>query len=485
MDAQELTSLLAELISLPNETEWVEFKLNYSDPEKIGEYISALANSARLHRRDFGYIVWGINDKDHSVVGTKFHPANEKVKGQELENWLVFNLKPRIDFRVFEVIYKDKRVVIFQIPPCAQFPVRFKETGFIRIGSYKKKLRDFPEKEKALWIQSSQASFEKGICKKGVSSDQVLSLINYPSFFELLDQHLPPNKSSILDRLVAEKIIARKGDNKFDITNFGAILFAKRLSDFETLSRKAVRVIIYKGHNRTETIKELGGAQGYANGFKGLIKYINDQLPLNEQIEQALRKEVRMYPEIAIRELVANAIIHQDFSLAGNSPMIEIFSDRIEITNPGIPLIATDRFIDEPPQSRNETLTAFMRRLNICEERGSGIDKVIFNIELYQLPAPEFIAKENHTRSIIFAFKELSKMDKNDKIRACYQHACLRYVENEQLTNSSLRKRFGIEDKNYSMASRIISKTIDAGLIKPFDPNNSSLKNSKYVPYWV
>lgn len=251
------------------------------------------------------------------------------------------------------------------------------------------------------------------------------------------------------------------------------------------MARKAVRVIIYKGNNRIETIKEQVDAKGYAVGFEGLVDYINDQLPRNEQIGPALRKEVSMYPEIAVRELVANAIIHQDFASTGDSPMVEVFSDRIEITNPGTPLIDTLRFIDEPPQCRNEALAAFMRRLNICEERGSGIDKVIFQVEFFQLPPPEFLVTQKHTKAILFAPEELTKMDKKDKIRACYQHACLRYVSNDQMTNTSLRKRFSIEDKNYSVASRIIADTINAGLVKPYDLESTSRKHAKYVPFWA
>ncbi|MEI6703033.1 MAG: transcriptional regulator, partial [Deltaproteobacteria bacterium] len=106
-----------------------------------------------------------------------------------------------------------------------------------------------------------------------------------------------------------------------------------------------MRVIIYKGKNRIETVREKKGSKGYAIGYKGAISYINDQLPTNEQIGQALRSEVRMYPEIAIRELVANALIHQDFSISGAGPMVEIFSDRIEFTNPGVPIIDPLRFI--------------------------------------------------------------------------------------------------------------------------------------------
>ncbi len=136
-----------------------------------------------------------------------------------------------------------------------------------------------------------------------------------------------------------------------------------------------------------------------------------------------------MYPELAVRELVANALIHQDFSLTGTGPMVEVFQDRVEITNPGTPLIDTLRFIDEPPRSRNETLAGIMRRLNICEERGSGIDKVIAEVEFFQLPAPDFQVTANHTRVTLYAPKKLSEMSQEDRIRACYQHTCLCWLE--------------------------------------------------------
>jgi predicted HTH transcriptional regulator len=485
MTQEELIRLLNELCALPSETEWVEFKCNYVKPEEIGEYLSALANSASLHKKEAAYLVWGIEDTTNHVIGTDFKPRRDKVGNQELESWLALQLHPRIDFKIHEFMYERLPLVLFEVQPSRHTPVRFRETEFIRIGSYKKKLKDFPEKERSLWLQLSQTPFEKGLASRSMSSDQVLSLIDYPAYFDLMGQNLPANKSGILDRLRAEKIVTKKGTDRYNITNLGAILFAKNLADFDTLSRKSVRVIIYVGNNRIETIKEQVGTKGYAVGFEGLVDYINDQLPRNEQIGPALRKEVSMYPKIAVRELVANAIIHQDFASTGDSPMVEVFSDRIEITNPGTPLIDTLRFIDEPPQSRNETLAAFMRRLNICEERGSGIDKVIFQVEFFQLPPPEFLVTQKHTKAILFAPKELTKMDKKDKIRACYQHACLRYVSNDQMTNTSLRKRFSIEDKNYSVASRIIADTMNSGLVKPHDPESTSRKHAKYVPFWA
>jgi predicted HTH transcriptional regulator len=263
------------------------------------------------------------------------------------------------------------------------------------------------------------------------------------------------------------------------------MLFAKDIRQFNQLSRKAVRVIVYERADRLRTLKEQQGVRGYASGFESLIQYINDQLPTNEVIESALRREVKMYPSLAIRELVANAIIHQDFDEVGTGPMVEIFTDRIEITNPGRPLVSTIRFIDAPPQSRNEILAAFMRRVNICEERGSGIDKVVHEVEVFQLPAPEFIATDNHTKVVLSTYRPLKRMEKSDKIRACYQHACLKYVSGSRMSNQTLRERFKIEEKNYATASRIIADTIAANLIKPSDPESKSKKFATYIPFWA
>ena len=266
--------------------------------------------------------------------------------------------------------------------------------------------------------------------------------------------------------------------------NLGAILFAKKLGEFRSLRRKAVRVIAYKDNSRVESIREQEGTKGYATGFEGLIGYINALLPSNEVIGQALRKTVPMYPELAVRELVANALLHQDFFVTGSGPMIEIFSDRMEISNPGIPLVQTDRFLDTLPRSRNEALASFMRRIGVCEERGSGVDKVVFQTEYFQLPAPAFEVISENTRAVLFAHRPLTKMDKGDRIRACYLHACLKYVNREYLTNKSVRERFGIEPQNMAVASRLIKESVAAGVIVSYD-KGAAPKLMKYIPWWA
>ncbi|OED37900.1 transcriptional regulator [Chromatiales bacterium (ex Bugula neritina AB1)] len=484
MSDQELIALLAELRALPHETEWVEFKHNRAEPNDIGEYLSALANSAALHAKGAAYIVWGVEDGTHNIVGTTFKPRLAKQGNEELENWLLRLLSPRIDFQISEFRVESANIVIFSIQPATHTPVSFSGTEYIRVGSLKKKLKEYPEKEGTLWGVFSATPFEKGVVLTSASSDDVLNLIDYPVCFELLGHSLPDNRQGILQRLQQEKVIKHRGDDRYDITNLGGILFAKDLNQFERLSQKALRVIQYKGNNRIETLREQIGQRGYASGFEGVISFIDNLLPQNEQIEKAFRQQESLYPQLAIRELVANLLVHQDFNLSGTGPMVEIFTDRIEFTNPGKPLIETLRFIDEPPQSRNEDLADLMRRMGICERRGSGIDKVISQVELFQLPAPKFSETSRHTKVTLLAPKSLNDMDRDDRIRACYQHACLRYESNEQMTNASFRDRLGVDKKNYAIASRIIRDAIDANLVQPVDPDTGP-RYMRYVPFWA
>ena len=136
-----LISLVNELRKLPRETEWVEFKQNNAAPEEIGEYLSALANSAALVGKAFAYLVWGINDESHAIVGTTFSPTGTKVGNEELENWLLRLLTPKIHFRFFEIDIADSRVVLLEIGRAFRHPVQFQGQEFIRVGSYKKRLR--------------------------------------------------------------------------------------------------------------------------------------------------------------------------------------------------------------------------------------------------------------------------------------------------------------------------------------------------------
>jgi predicted HTH transcriptional regulator len=362
-----------------------------------------------------------MDDVSGQIVGTDFDPRSTKKGNEELERWLLRLLEPKLDFRFHDVVLESGlRVVLLEIDAATRHPVRFDGQEWLRVGSYKKKLKDFPEKERALWRVLDQVSFEDGIALGHAPGEDVLRLLDYPSYFELLELPLPEARSGILAALEADALIRRSTAGSWDITKLGAVLFARRLQDFDLLARKAMRVIQYRGNSRVDAIREHVGTKGYASGFKGLMESIQGFLPSNEHIERALRRTVPIYPELAIREIVANALIHQDFLIHGAGPMVELFENRMEVTNPGTPLVETSRFLDTPPRSRNERLASLMRRLRICEERGSGVDKIVFQTELHQPPAPSFETTGDTTRVMLLAPRPLSKMDREDRIRACY-----------------------------------------------------------------
>jgi predicted HTH transcriptional regulator len=463
---------------------WLEFKCDNDNPQDMGEYISALANAAALEGKSNAYMLWGVDNQSREIVGTAFRPASAKKGNQPLESWLLQLLQPRIHFHFEEVWPGERRVVLLEIDRASHRPVAFGGMEYIRVGEVKKPLKEAPELERKLWRIFDSTPFEEGIALERVSADDALQLLDFPTYFDLLGIPLPANRDQILSALADDLLMRRCDAGGWNITNLGGILFAKHLKEFPRLKRKAVRVVQYRGSGRTETYKEQEGGKGYACGFAGLIEYINGLLPANEVLGRALRKNVPMYPEVAVRELVANALIHQDFSVRGSGPMIEVFEDRVEITNPGEPLMDTRRFLDTPPRSRNEAMASLMRRLGVCEERGSGIDKVVFAVEAHQLPAPLFEMPEGSTRSVLFAHKDLKHMDKADRVRACYLHACLCYVTRKKMTNSSLRDRFGIAEQNAAQASKLLSEAVEAEMIVIEDPSVGT-RGRCYLPYWA
>jgi predicted HTH transcriptional regulator len=282
-------------------------------------------------------------------------------------------------------------------------------------------------------------------------------------------QPLPDNRKGIFDKLAADHLVQEDVGGHWNITNLGAILFAKRLADFSpSIARKAIRFVAYGGLSRADTVTHRqDGQKGYAIGFTGLIDFIDGLMPRNEFIGKAFREERPLYPAIAIRELVANAIIHQDMTVTGAGPLVEMFSDRMEITNPGQPLVRPERFLDFPPRSRNEALASLMRRMRLCEEQGTGIDKVIVAVELHQLPPPDFRVEGDAVRAVLYAPRRFADMTPQERVRACYQHAALKYVSGQRMKNASLSERLGIDPQNAAQASVVIRQALKAGLNGP------------------
>lgn len=459
------------LLTTRSESEQLEFKearRNFSF-EKLADYCVAIANEGG------GRIVLGVTDvPPRHVVGTTAFEIPERT---------TFGIHERLHFKVTcdEVVHPAGRVLVFHVPsrPVGQ-PVHHDGRYLMRVGESLVAMS--PDQIKAI-TDEKRPDWSLLPARSPCDGQEVVDLLDTQGFFDLLRLPYPVDRASVLARLADEDVVTASDDG-WTITNLGALLFAKQLDQFDLLGRRAPRVVVYDGMGKLVTTLDRQGTRGYAVGFQGLVDFITQQVPANEVIEQAIRASVPMFPEIAIRELVANALIHQDFSVSGGTVMIEVYDDRMEISSPGEPFIATERFIDGY-RSRNERIADLMRRMGICEERGSGIDKVVKAAEDYQLPAPDFRVGDRRTSAVLFRHRDFKEMDSDDRVRATYQHCCLRYVMNAKMTNQSLRERFRLSEKKTESVSRAIGDAVDAGLIKLADPAQKSLRYRHYVPHWA
>ena len=462
----------------------VEFKKDNTDAKVVGRLVSAISNTARVQDVEFGYVVWGIRDGDGAVVGTGFEPSAAVRQRQPYEFWLAQRLNPSIAFAFKEASLDNRRIVLLEIPAATVAPVEFDGTAYIRIGSATPPLSDYPDRQRAIWANLRPYAWERAVARQFVTGDDVVELLDAASYFERIDRPIPASRDLLLADLAGERLIARDVRDRWNILNLGAILFARDLRSFDSsLSRKSVRFVAYEGDDRTSTVIHRSEfRKGYAVCLEAVNEHVNTLVPSPEDNGVVVRRAKPLFPAVAVRETIANALIHQDMTITGAGPIIELFRSRLEITNPGAPLIETDRFIDAPPRSRNEALAALMRRMGLCEEGGTGIDKVVDAVESEHLPPPEFRAEDGATRVVLFGPRRFAELTTEERHRACYLHAGLTYLRGGRMRNGTLRTRFGVEPRNAALVSKVIRQTLDQGLIRPADPKRP---RSGYVPYWA
>ena len=476
--------LVKELCKLPKEIGWVEFKHNNCEPTMIGEDISALANSATLNDRDYAYMIWGVDDTTHEIIGTKVRLQMEKKGEQELENWLRYMLSKNADFEYYDAEIDGKHVELIRIHKALNEPVAFQKVDYIRSGSYTKKLHEFPVFRAQLWDKLRHAQFEDVCVKTDQRYEDIIRLLQVDAYFTLLKIPQPAEKEAVVHYLNEDGIIQKQDNGLYSITNLGAILFAKDLNEFARLGRKAMRVVQYKGINRLLIQKEEPFTQGYAICFENIVRYVNALLPSNEDVNAVQLSTTSKFPLPSVREAIANSLIHQDLYITGAAPVVEIFDNRIEVTNPGTPLVDILRIIDNPPKSRNEKLASLMRRLKMCEELGRGWDRMVLACEAQYLPAPRIEVFQDSTKVTLFSEMEFSNIPMEDKLWSCYLHACLMYIQGDALTNKSLRERFNVGETSAGSISRLIKEAVSQGRIKALDPDTAK-RYMRYIPIWA
>lgn len=474
-------SILAEsLLPVPHELNELDWKATLSThKDRLAEHLMAMANHP-----DGGLLAFGI-DNQGGPTGISATQA-EQIAGV-LSNLGRDAVDPPLTLDHAVTAYANTPVLLVRIPESPVKPVHrrgksVEETWIRSAGTTRKASR---QEVGALMMNSAPARWEELRASPLVSLSEVRELLDLRAIARLLERPLPEDDDGLTRWLADEGITTLEGRGHY-ITNFGAMAAARQLNDFPELARKAIRVIQYQGTNKVDTLDELVGQRGYAVGFEGLIGYLKKVLPHSEVIKQSLRTDVAVYPEIALRELIANALIHQDFNIAGAGPMVDVYSDRITITNPGtlLPGKKPDRLIGATPESRNEKLAFSFRRFRICEERGTGFQKVVKAIELFGMPPLQVTTHENAFSVTLSAPRKFADMATPARIEACYQHAVLQYLSSQTLTNTTLRERFKLHDKQRNTITNLIADAVAAGRIKRKDGSTGN-KFAEYIPYWA
>jgi ATP-dependent DNA helicase RecG len=389
VNTAELTALLDRLCAEPRETEWLEFKANRYEPQALGEYLSALANSACLQGRPRGYLAFGIEDGSHAVVGTAFDPQAEKGKGEQLlPLWLSLGLRPNVGFEIHPFTYQGERVVLFEVLPAFDRPVEFYGTAYVRDGTSKTELSKYPEKAGTIW--NRRVDWSAQVCEQASLND-------------LEPQAIAKARREFATKFPAQAAAAAGWDdatflNKAKLTIRGGVTHAALLllgkPEAPTLLAPAVARIswLLKNERNEDLDYEHFGPPFLLNVDKVLARIRN--LTVRELPGGTLFPvELTQYDPWVIREALHNCIAHQDYGLRGRVQVVET-PDTLLLTNVGGFLpgrVETVIEQDAPLEIyRNPFLAEAMVNLNMIDTQGGGIKRMFMKQRERFFPMPDY-----------------------------------------------------------------------------------------------
>lgn len=462
-------NLVLQLLQEPSEQEWLEFKENYHSAEEIGERISALSNGACLCNKRYGYLVFGIKDHDQSIVGATFDPKKQKAKGNEdLEFWLLTRLNPRIDFKIHELEIEGKHLVLFEIPATSGSPVSFLHEAYVRIGSYTKKLKDYPDKAKKIW-QSMETDWSAEICPDATLQD--LDPIAIATARQLFIRKNPRLAEDVPNWDDATFLNKARVTIQGKITKTAIVLLG--LPESAHFINPAVAQItwILKGVDGVEKDYQhfytpfLLAVDELYHKIRNLkYRYIVDGTLFPEEVDQ--------YDPYIIREALSNAIAHQDYRLGGRITVVEKEDSTLTFQNYGsfLPVSIENVILNDAPEQkyRNTFLVNAMMQLNLIDTIGSGIRRMFLKQKEKFFPMPDY-SFENNRVQVKFTGKVLS-MDYARKLAelpdlSLTNIIALDQVQKNQLISdddaAELRKKGLIEGRkpNYCISANVAEQT--------------------------
>jgi len=381
--------LIDHLRELPAEAEWLEFKRNRYVPEQLGQYLSALANSACVAGKRTGYLIFGVDDQTHRVAGTDFDPYRTKAKGnQDLLMWLGAGLQPNTGFEPRVVNHPDGRVVLFKVGTAKDQPVSFYGKAYIRVGASKTELSKHPEKARAIWTRGSDWSAE--VCRQARLDD-----LDPEALTKAREQFLIKHPARDQD---VEKWDDTTFLNKARVLKQGAmtntaLLLLGRPESAALLSPAVARIswILKDDRNRERDYEHIGPP--FLLAGDRLLERVRNLTVRALPNGTLFPQEITQYDPWVIREALHNAIAHQDYALRGRILVVE-FPDRVMMTNVGsfLPGDIETVIRQDAPQAiyRNPFLTDAMVELNLIDTQGGGIKRMFETQRRRSFPLPDY-----------------------------------------------------------------------------------------------
>ncbi|MEW6666664.1 MAG: RNA-binding domain-containing protein [Thermodesulfobacteriota bacterium] len=389
METNELKALLDRLRDEPHETEWLEFKSRRCEPQVLGEYLSAISNSACLQGKTHGYLVFGIEDRTHTVVGTNFDPEAEKGAGnQPLLLWLSSGLHPNVGFEVHPFTYQGQRIVLFDVRAAFDRPVKFYGAAYVRIGSSKTELAKYPEKERMIWQR--RVDWSAQVCErasfKDLNSDAVKKArqefsAKFPSRREDVSGW---DDTTFLNKA---RVIVQGA-----ITN-AALLLLGEPEAATLLSPAVARIswILRDDHGMEEDYEHFGPP--FLLSVDHVLAKIRNLTFRAMPSGTLFPIEIKQYDSWVLREALHNCIAHQDYALSGRINVVET-PDALLLTNVGTFLPGdVEKVIhrDAPLEIyRNPFLCEAMVNLNMIDTQGGGIKRMYLTQARRFFPLPHY-----------------------------------------------------------------------------------------------
>lgn len=462
----DLIALVDKLrLNNKTETEWLEFKSNYLSVENIAKDISALSNGATLLGRPFAYLIFGIDDSTHDVIGTAYNYRKEKKGNEELEPWLKRVIDPDIDFKFYEFDYSDfKKILLLEIPAAYKIPTRFSGETYIRIGSSTKNIKGYPERERDLWKTFNNFHYESQISKI-----QILHFSYLKNKLESVQKEF--NQSAL------HKLRLLTSEDKF---NNLALLVSDE-------NPYIVKFAYYKNSKLDFRVKK-----EFSGSWLKILDDVLEQVKLYNDVSARLlpgefqRTEVLSYPEPSLREMIINAFMHLDIDAPSNIK-IEFFPDRVDIGSPGSLYKTTLEAALSGRQSfRNPNLVYLFSQLGYIENYATGFEKTNLAYAPYK-QKPEYIPFDH-----FFLVKlpninyYLFDVNDNENITGNQNNNGIELTEQEQIIVDYIKqygsiRRIVVEDilevKN-TRSKEILSSLLKKQIIKVV----GSGPTTKYIP---